>query len=51
VLFIGEVISVDASDELFDRQRGAWRTEKIKSILRVAYDTYTTTNMETLSQN
>jgi len=51
VLFIGEVMSVDASDELFDRQRGAWHTEKIRSILRVAYDTYTTINRETLSLN
>jgi len=39
-LFVGEVRSVDASDELFDDAKGMWIPEKLKNIYRVGYEAF-----------
>lgn len=48
VLFVGEVQSLDAQEELFDTERGIWRPSKLKHIYRVGYDTFVTSENRTL---
>jgi len=49
VLFVGEVVSVSASDELFNTEKSMWYPEKLRNIYRVAYDNFVTANPEILS--
>jgi flavin reductase (DIM6/NTAB) family NADH-FMN oxidoreductase RutF len=48
VLFIGEVQFLDVREELFDTERGMWDPSKLKSIYRVAYDSFVTNKNKTL---
>jgi flavin reductase (DIM6/NTAB) family NADH-FMN oxidoreductase RutF len=39
-LFVGEVKSVEACEDLFDTARGMWYPDKLKNLYRVAYDVF-----------
>jgi flavin reductase (DIM6/NTAB) family NADH-FMN oxidoreductase RutF len=39
-LFVGEVRSVEACEDLFDRARGMWYPDRLKNIYRVAHDVF-----------
>jgi flavin reductase (DIM6/NTAB) family NADH-FMN oxidoreductase RutF len=48
LLFVGEVLSVTASDDLFDKEKSMWIPEKLRNIYRIAYDEFTVVNPGTL---
>ncbi|MFW9886815.1 MAG: flavin reductase family protein [Candidatus Thorarchaeota archaeon] len=49
VLFVGEVLSVNASEDLFDIEKGAWYPERLRNIYRVAYKDFVTNSSGVLS--
>ncbi len=49
-LFVGEVVSVDASEEFFDIERGLWIPEAVERIFHLAYDVFVFSQKEKVAR-
>jgi flavin reductase (DIM6/NTAB) family NADH-FMN oxidoreductase RutF len=48
-LFVGEVISVETTEEFFDTEKSMWKTEKVNLIYHMVHNFFTTNERTTLS--